>query len=111
MLQVEACRASPTAARWLKLLSARVPVSVTRPILMVFCGVPPPVVPPPQAARTRARSRLALRASKRIDGFLIDPPLAVRLIRTPRFGAIVAPKYSKSFSDPLALWRSDAGRH
>src|SRR2546421_2005463 len=74
MLPVDAALERPTAARWLKLLSLSPPMSVTKPTLIVACGVPPPVLPPPQAARTRARSRVALRASKRPGGFLIDPP-------------------------------------
>src|SRR5260370_26202940 len=50
MLPEDAALASPSAARWLKLLSLRPPVSVTRPILNDFAV--PPVVVLPQAATT-----------------------------------------------------------
>src|SRR5207237_185912 len=45
MLPVDAAFERPTAARWLKLLSLRPPMSVTNPTLMVACGVPPPLEP------------------------------------------------------------------
>src|SRR5207249_6937119 len=75
MLPVEAALLRPTAARWLKLLSLRPPVSVTRPILNVLAAGPGLV--PPQAATNVASTRQIPRLNKRTGGFLIRPPLQV----------------------------------
>src|SRR4030081_265736 len=73
---VEAALLRPSAARWLKLLSLRPPVSVTRPTLMTLgVGVAPVPAPLPHAARTTASVRATPRLNKRTGGFLIRHPL------------------------------------